>query len=39
LISPELIAGIQALAVAHDLPEQFVAALGGTEQRLMEEVL
>jgi hypothetical protein len=30
-----LIAGIQALAVAHDLPEQFVAALGGTEEELV----
>ena len=39
LISPELIAGIQALAVAHDLPEQFVSALDGTEQQLMGEVL
>jgi len=34
-----LIAGIQALAVAHDLPEQFVSALDGTEQQLMGEVL
>jgi len=25
--------------VAHDLPEQFVSALDGTEQQLMGEVL
>jgi hypothetical protein len=35
LINPELIAGIQALAVAHDLPEQFVKALAGTEEELV----
>ena len=29
LIPPEMVAGLQALAVAHDLPAEFVAGLGG----------